>query len=256
MSSSSLAREESGTVAPPAAFLGDPEDPWARDVAAALPAAARKVAWPGTTELPESPPDLASAWVIHRSSLTATGSDRLARWRREHPEMGPVIVCHGPHVRGVDLQRWSSCCDALLPDVTAPDVLGRYLGSPREREIPGGPPRVAAVSAGFDLRSALVASCRSLGYPADPIRDWSRLGRQPIALWDVPVLEPGWPEALADAARRCAVVALLGLPDRESVAAARRAGAAACLSLPYDEGELGFVLDRLSLAMAARAARR
>lgn len=247
-----------GAGAPSTAiFLGDPEDPWARDVAEALPSASRRIAWPGTAELPESPPGQGGAWVIHRPILSAAGSERLSRWRRENPGAGPVIVCHGPHVRGVDLQRWSACCDALLPEVTAPDVLGRYLvPSSRSGEIPGGPPRVAAVSGGFDLRSALVASCRSLGYPADPVRDWSRLGAQPIALWDIPVLETGWPEALAEAAGRCAVVALLGLPDRESVAAAREAGAAACLPLPYDEGDLGFVLDRLSLAMAARAARR
>ncbi|HWE38312.1 MAG TPA: hypothetical protein VG406_17200, partial [Isosphaeraceae bacterium] len=71
--------------------------------------------------------------------------------------------------------------------------------------------------------------------------------------WDVPVLDPRWPERMARRARTASVVALLAFADRETVATARRAGAAACLEWPCELDDLAHVLDRIAAGPRADA---
>ena len=66
-----------------------------------------------------------------------------------------------------------------------------------------------------------------------------------MTIWDVPVLEPDWPQRLERRARATGpVITLLGFPDRETVTVARQAGAVACLDLPYSVDDLIDVIDR------------
>jgi hypothetical protein len=101
------------------------------------------------------------------------------------------------------------------------------------------------VSTNYELRSVLAEACEAAGFAAEPVRDWSEASPRGLALWDVPVLEPGWPDQLARRSRLGPVVALIGFPDRALVTEARAQGASACLELPCGLGDLAGVLDRL-----------
>ena len=117
---------------------------------------------------------------------------------------------------------------------------------------PFGPrPRVRVVSANHELRQTLADACELLGYPAEAAGEWSEGEAAGTAtgpaIWDVPVLEPGWPRALARRVRHGgAVVVLLGFASRTMVQQARDLGASACLELPCDVLDLGHVLDRIT----------
>ncbi|HMB08414.1 MAG TPA: hypothetical protein VKP69_32375, partial [Isosphaeraceae bacterium] len=110
---------------------------------------------------------------------------------------------------------------------------------------------VSVVCSDHELGQTLADACAALGYAAEPARGWSEAAAGGLAVWDVPMLEPDWPRALARRARAGRVVALLGFADRALVARARAHGAAACLELPCDLADLGFVLDRLATGRAA-----
>ncbi len=85
------------------------------------------------------------------------------------------------------------------------------------------------------------------GYLPRTGRDDPEAGSEPWLVWDVPVLDPDWPDRLrAASTRRRGVVALLGLADRDSVSMAREHGATVCLDLPSDPEDLIHVLDRLT----------
>ncbi len=67
-----------------------------------------------------------------------------------------------------------------------------------------------------------------------------------VTIWDVPVLEPGWPHQLERRARLTGpVIALLGFADRATVTEAKARGAMACLELPYDIDDLIDAIDRV-----------
>jgi hypothetical protein len=246
-------------------FVGDLEDPWVASLADVLPPGTRQFPapgglpddWPGNGAFAAGAP---RAVVMHRSILSAQDAERLARLRGRFsasasPGAGSpaprVILCVGPYVRHADLERWSArgVIDAILPEATARDTIGRHLAAAADaapRRSPGPRPTVAVVSANFELRRTLADACEALGFPPEPACEWSEAPATGPAVWDVPVLEPEWPRALARRARKGAVVVLLGFADRTTVGQARAQGASACLELPYDLLDLEHVLDRVT----------
>ena len=200
--------------------------------------------------------------VVHRAWLSPRDAERLARLRAGSTTASPalrVILCIGPNVRHAELERWSArgLMDAVVPEATARDTIARHLVASDVTELPWRPaaprPRVAVVSANSELRRTLADACETLGYPADPASDWSEAVATGPAIWDVPVLEPEWPRALARRTRLGAVVVLCGFASRALVGQARAQGASACLELPYDLLDLGHVLARVTLPLGEPA---
>jgi FixJ family two-component response regulator len=71
-----------------------------------------------------------------------------------------------------------------------------------------------------------------------------------LTIWDVPVLEPDWPERLERRSRLSGpIVAIMGFADRTSVAQAKTRGAIACLELPYNVDDLLDVIDRAARSL-------
>jgi CheY-like chemotaxis protein len=232
----------------PVWFLGDLDDPWVAAIAGTLPAAVERINCPG-----ELPDDLAaggalpSALVLHRAVLTGRDAAWLARLRGSRTPTPRVVLCHGPHVRYADLQRWADLYDAAVPEGTARDTVARLLTpSAPSRPAPGSRPRVAVVSTNPALREMLAEACALAGYPVAAARDWAEAPATGPAVWDVPVLEPDWPRVLERRARAGPIVALIGFADRGLAAEARARGASACLDLPVDLGDLTAALDRLA----------
>ena len=254
----------------PVWFVGDFDDPWVVSLADALPAGSRRIACAG--DLPDDwadvDPGAATAAVVprvvvvHRAWLSPHDAERLARLRtRSAGEAGPprVILCVGPNVRHADLERWSArgMIDAIVPEATARDTIARHLVAGKLDDVHWRPalprPRVAVVSANSELRRTLADACEALGYRAEPASDWSEAAATGPAIWDVPVLEPDWPRALARRARLGAVVVLCGFASRALVGQARALGASACLELPYDILDLGHVLARVTAPLGEPA---
>ena len=241
----------------PVWFLGDLDDPWVASIADALPREVRRLSCAGdlTPEMLEavSPPRVL---ILHRNHLTPGDADRLARFRTEVSPSPRVVLCVGPHVRHAQLERWGKLVDVVVPEATARDTIARHLavGSEvREPETGKSRPTVRVVSRNFELGQTLADSCEALGYPAEASRDWTEASPGGVALWDVPVLEADWPDLLARRARTGPVVALLGFADRARIVEARAGGASACLELPCDLLDLGYVLDHLALRRAEPA---
>ncbi len=238
-------------------FAGDLGDPWVAGIAGALP--------PGTRRL-DCPADLPEAWpgdgpapevvVLHRATLHATDAQRVVRLRGRSEPPARVILCVGPHARAADIERWARLVDVILPEATARETVAHHASGPETPPRPPGPrPRVAVVAAGFELRTTLAEACRAGGYPAEPAVDWPDAAPGLVAIWDVPILEAGWPEKLARRARVAPVVALLGFADRATVDLARAHGASACLDLPCEVADLLNALDRVTSARIAEPAR-
>jgi hypothetical protein len=252
-----------GMAKSPVWFLGDLDDPWVAALAGAMPAGTRLFDSAG--DVPDDWPEAAhaltpgpSAIVLHRANLSPHDAERLARLRfgmKPGRAAGAlpaprVILCFGPHVRHAELERWSAqgLVDAIVSEATARDTIGRHLFTvERESSLStGSRPAVVVVSANFELRRTLVDACESLGYPPEPVCDWSEMRSSGLAVWDVPVLEPDWTETLARHAAVSTVVVLLGFASRKLVVEARAHGASACLELPLDLLDLGYVLDRVT----------
>ncbi|MFO0950417.1 MAG: hypothetical protein U0835_04560 [Isosphaeraceae bacterium] len=249
-------------------FVGDLADPWVSAIGDAVasgsggvraPVSFRRVDCPGdlpdTLLDPSSGPDVL---VLHRSVLTRHDADRLAFYRTGRPRPPRVVLCHGPHARHRDLEIWANLVDSVVPEATARETIARQIDPPDETDGPLAArprpqralPRVAVVSGNAPLRSMLVEVVEAAGYPAEPLRNLDLAARgHGVVVWDVPVLEPGWPEALERCAGASPVIALFGFPDRRMVAEARSRGAVACLELPFDVADLNAVVDR---AVAAR----
>ena len=247
-------------------FAGDLEDPWVAGIADALSQATRMSALlpvlllnspgdlPDTLFDPSRAPDVL---VLHRAILTRFDAERLARWRSGQTPPTRVVLCFGPHVRHAELERWASLVEVALPEATARETVARHLEPPDDpaglgipwrgpRRSSGTRPRVAVVSSNAALRGLLAEAVEAVGYPASASRDWDDASPGGIAVWDVPVLEPGWPDALARRAKAGPVVALLGFADRALVSEARARGASACLELPFDLADLAKALERIS----------
>jgi hypothetical protein len=229
----------------PAWFVGDLGDSWVVAIADRLAASFHRRGCAG--ELPEAwiseepPPSLV---VIHRPILTALDAQRIGRLRARGESACRVILCVGPHVRHDDLARWARLFDAVLPEATATDTIRRHVEPDRPR--PAGRATVQVVSGLHDVRGVLVDACRALGYRAEDVDDREETSPRGVVVWDVPMLDPRWPERMARQSRSANVVALLGFADRETVKTAREAGALACLDWPCDLDDLAFVLDRIA----------
>jgi hypothetical protein len=230
---------DDGRTGPAALFAGDLSDPWVADLAASLPPRTARIDCPGA--LPDRWPGPARVLVLHRSILDGADAERLRSARRAGI-FERLILCLGPHARYHQVQRWAPLATAILPEATAAESLPRYLAEDRAPRFAG---RLIVVSTNRALRDVLAAACRSRGGDPAEAADWSRAPTGPLAVWDVPVLEPSWPRQLAAEASRRRVVALLGFPDRATVRQARRAGAAACLESPCDPADLAYVLGRI-----------
>ena len=230
----------------PAWFVGDLGDPWVAAIADRLPSSVRRRDSAG--ELPEPwigedpPPRLV---VLHRPILSALDIQRIGRLRARGESPVRVILCVGPHARHDELVRWARYFDAVLPEATAAETIRRYLEPERTR--PAHRPSVQVVSGLHDVRGILVDICRGIGYRPEAADDTDHLAPRGLVVWDVPMLDPRWPERMARRARSASVVALLGFADRESVALARESGASACLDWPCDLDDLAYVLDRLAV---------
>ena len=228
-------------------FAGDLDDPWVAAIADALPRGARRI--PCAGDLPDAWPEGPGprTLVLHRPTLTASDADRLHGLRHRGPTPPRVVLCLGPHARYHQWERWAPLVDVALPEATAPDVVARHLSGAEGRSRPAETrPLVAIVGGDFALRLTLGDACSEFGYPSEAFPDWPDAPRSVLSLWIAPVLEDGWPHALARAARSRPVIALLGFADRLTVAVARARGASACLDLPCDLADLLHVLDRLA----------
>jgi hypothetical protein len=228
-------------------FAGDLGDPLVAEIAAALPPVSVRQSCPG--DLPDEWPPSLRTLVLHRAHLTIADGVRLRRLRARGGPPVRVVLCVGPHVRHHQLVQWEGLVDVILTEGTASDVVARHVvdDEPPVRS-PGVRQRVRVVSADYELRRLLSDTCRSAGFGVTATRDWTGAVTGGLALWDVPVLEADWSDALAHAARRFQVVGLFGFADRETVAHARAAGVSACLDVPCDVQDLVYVLDRLAAA--------
>jgi hypothetical protein len=232
-------------------FAGDLGDPWVASIAEALPRESLRLDCPG--DLPEAWPidrPTPFALVLHRTILTSTDAQRVARLKARADRTPRVVLCLGPQARYVDVERWSRLVDAVIPEATAREtVLRNALAPERPARPPGGPrPKAVVASANFELRTTLAEAARAGGFAVEAIADPLEAGPGVATAWDVPVLEPDWPTRLANLARSAPVVALLGFADRSTVTLARQNGASACLDLPCDVPDLLDALDRITAA--------
>ncbi len=229
-------------------FVGDLDDPWVVAIADALPASTTRLHAPDDLPEPFVPrmgEPAPAAIVLHRAVLTRRDAARIGRFRASCAPPPRVVLCFGPHTRYIDLERWSELVDAVLPEATAREIVARRIAPAPTRRSPSIPrPRIAVVSTNSALRLALSDACEAGGYSVQAARDWSEAPPGP-AVWDVPMLEPGWIEDLSRRAKLGPVVALMGFADRASVSQARAHGAFACLDLPVDPVDLVTVLDRV-----------
>jgi hypothetical protein len=229
----------------PAWFVGDLDDPWVASIAGRLPANFRRRSCP--LELPEewiadsTPPGIL---VLHRPHLTALDGQRIGRLRARGDTPTRVILCVGPYARHDDLVRHARLFDAVLPEATAAETVRRHVDP--ERSTPAHRPSVTVVSSLHDVRVVLREVCRHGGYRVEIADDTPELAPRGLVVWDVPILDPRWPERLVRRAKTAAVVTLLGFPDRTIVTSAREAGASACLEWPCDLDDLYYVMDRLA----------
>jgi hypothetical protein len=224
-------------------FFGDLSDSWVVKIADALPVDSKRDDCPGL--LPEQTPT-ANILVVHRALLGANDSNILRHWREHGPR---IILCVGPNVRARDVELLGKSVDVILNDATASEIVARYVGS-HDHSDPISPretlPLLAVVASGYEMRRMLVDAAKVAGFPARGFATWDEATPSRLAIWDAPVLFPGWEKQLIEPSRKRTVLAMIGFPDRYSVALARDAGAAACLDFPCDIADLAYVLDRLS----------
>lgn len=241
-------------------FAGDLADPWVVAIADALALAeagpVRRFDAPG--DLPDllasglPAPDLL---VVHRALLTRHDAERLARLRASRTPPTRVILCLGPYARYADLERWSPLVDSVLHEAVAAETIAARLSGDGSGLVPAGlrierrnAPRIAVVSTNAALRQTLAEAVEASGYAATPSRDWGDAPPSGPAVWDVPMLEPTWTQDLGRRTKLGPVVVLLGFADREQVLLARKAGASACLEMPFDLAELALALARTVVA--------
>jgi len=254
-------------------FMGDLSDPWVVAIAEALPASRGSIRVDCAGELPDrpfDPSDRPRLIVLHRHRLTAGDAARLQGWREPASPASPpaLILCVSPYVRYEELERWSGLANLVLSEASAPDVLPRHvarlLDEPRSRPARGEGPlfRIEVASANDELCRALVEACTRAGHRVEQVVDrnvgeaWAP--RYPSAsppervltIWEVPVLEPSWPERLERRSLATGpVIALFSFADRMIVARARALGAVACLELPCNVDDLLDVIDRNTRSM-------
>jgi hypothetical protein len=233
----------------PALFLGDMTDPWVAGIAGALPPGSRAESCDGT--LPRAWPEgipFAHCLVIHRDALSPADREGLVALKAACGTPPRVVLCHGPHARRHQLESWVTLVDALLPEATAGEVIAHHVAPPpaavvddRER------PTITVVGEQHEWRSVLAAIVRRAGFPVEEQRDWPPRPAD-LVVWDAPLLDQTWAEALERRTQGRRVLAVLDFADRALVRAARSAGAAACLDSTADPDDFAYVLARLAEA--------
>ncbi len=249
-------------------FLGDLDDAWVNVLLKSVRSVDEARAVPCREGLPEgllARPPAPRALVLHRSQLTPDDVSVIEGWRAAALPEPPlrILVCYGPFVRHAELERCGRAVDLMLPEATACDTLpGQLRGllgdSPREfQDGPDATKLVEVISTEHALREVLCEACSAAGYRVAG-RMWPELDEpqgepsveanrdRSLTIWDVPVLEPHWPESLRSLSRRGPVVALLGFADRATVELAREHGAAVCLDVPLNFVDLYRSLDVLA----------
>jgi CheY-like chemotaxis protein len=254
-------------------FFGDLSDPWVVAIAGALPRSQVVTRIDCSSELPSGPSDsggLPRLIVVHRQRLVPGDAERLKEWRANAGSGTPpaLILCVGPYVRYEELERYSGLVDLVLSEATACDVLPRHVTrllegrACRPPRTEGGVLRVLVASSNAELCRTIAEACVAAGYHVEQANDQivgARVGSSAepaspgealVTVWDVPVLEE-WTERLErHALEHGPVVALIGFPDRNTVALAKSKGAVACLELPLNLDDLIDVLDRCSRPVA------
>jgi hypothetical protein len=249
-------------------LMGDLSDPWVELIAESVRGTASVTRLDCPDELPDRPfdggrpPRIA---ILHRNRLGARDARRVNGWRSQVAagHALSIVLCVSPLVRYEEVERWQGVADMVLPEATAPDVLpGRVtrLIENTRRALPPerGPAFHVEVASAIDaLGRALVDTCTAAGWRARLVADllWAdhsgRSGHpaaseRVVTIWDVPVLEQGWPEQVERRARLTGpVITLFGFASRAVVTEAKARGAAACLDLPCDGDDLVDVIDRV-----------
>ena len=239
--------------------------------------------WP---ERPPEPLERADWLILHRTGLPRSVLTRLRRWRLMLGRWPATVLILGPHVRYADIEPWSDLADEVIDEPAALAALERrwLIPKSRRRRARVVPPRLETASQVPDNSEDLPPSARRISLRVHDaelrlwLREWlaargenviDELPRwvSPVSdpndpqpdpqtletnfnptrmIWEVPTLDPSWPETLSRLSRQGGrVLALIGLADRDQVAQARESGAAAVLDLPCDPDDLTFVLDRL-----------
>ncbi len=257
-------------------FIGDLEDPWVAGIADALPADLDVERLNCTGDVPEAPfgPRLSHRLiVVHRHRLSALDRTRIKRWREQsetETQIKPaVVLCVSPYVRYEEIERVLGLVDQVVPEGTAADILPgriiRFVKGPATRCPPGDGAHFAVDVSGRneDLCRTLVEVCVRAGYRAAAIDDLlagdfvrapsgaSSRAERSLTIWEVPVLEPAWPEVLERRALATGpVIGLMGIADRDMVSRAKAHGAAICLDLPFEIDDL---IDSVARAAGSRA---
>lgn len=262
------------TTAETIGFLGDFDDAWVAAIAEALSPGFSVQRLHCPRDIPEEPFGLSPLphfIVVHRHQLSAGDRSCLKCWKEEgKSDVKPVIfLCVSPYVRYEDTERALCLVDQVIPEGTAADILAGRIA-----RLSGGPTSPDERHSAFsftievsgknqDLSRTVVEVCRRAGYRALAIDDllgaeFSNDRRPPapapertLTIWEVPVLESGWPEVLE---RRVIatgpLIGLLGFADRATVSQAKANGAVACLDLPFEIEDL---LDSVARAAFSRA---
>jgi hypothetical protein len=250
-------------------FVGDVDDPWVDSIQGSISnlgvvqTVRVQGAIPARLFDPAQPPRIV---VLHRSRLSHADVCRIEGWREQAPsnQLPRIILCFSPYVRYAELERCSQLVELVIPEGTAVDTLPRHilrlLDDRREmaQGLRCGPIHVDVVSSDHELRGVLREACSTAGLEpsVSPELDTGQDRRAGLAdsspepptvtLWDVPVLDPRWPELMERRSRVGPVIAVLGFADRVTVGLARASGAAACLGLPFDLDDLIYLLDRIT----------
>jgi hypothetical protein len=254
-------------------LMGDLSDPWVGLIAESVRGAAGVVGLDCDDELPDRPFDGGRPpriVILHRNRLGTRDARRVSGWRSQvaADDVLAIVLCVSPFVRYAEVERWHGLVDWVLPEATAPDVLpGRVTRLIEATKRARAQERTTAfhveVASGIEaLGSGVVDTCTAAGFRARLVPDllWSDHSGRPghaagnervVTIWDVPVLEQGWPEQVERRVRLTGpVITLFGFADRAVVAEAKARGASACLDVLYDGDDLIDVIDRVVHARA------
>jgi hypothetical protein len=233
-------------------FVGDLDDPWVAEMAAALPPEVGRLHVAGG--LPRPWPEAivhASAVIVHRSWLTNSDAERVLALRSRSPRPPRVLLMTGLMPRYHQMERWVPLVDRLVPETLPPELLVRWLCPGRPawsvETAPRGPrPTLAVVSRIHELRQVLCEILRRGGFSVVTGREWVDVPAGLTALWDVPLLDDDWQDELAREAETRRVLVLAPFLDRALVARLTQAGAQAWLDLPCDLDDLFWLIERVT----------
>ncbi|GIW87239.1 MAG: hypothetical protein KatS3mg108_1563 [Isosphaeraceae bacterium] len=234
-------------------IVGDPSDPWTQRLVAQTPRP--RLILDASADLPDRWPDLsrsASAVLVHVAHWDTRLAAMLRLLRRELPPPTPWVLCQHPLNRYPQVEPYAPLFSSILSEATARAVLARHLTTPNPVEAAPSIP-VAVVSNLTELGLWLAAAVQAAGFEPRLVRDWHAAAAEPIAVWDLPHLDPGWEPRLQREARRRAVLVVAHFLDRPLVDRLERLGARAALDLPCDADDLAFLLHDLAAPLAGRS---